>query len=270
MYKNEMIEAIEKHGIDFTAKMLAEYINQKIPAEDVATQFVLEELEAASQGNEIAKQFALSSGFDEDDYVGAMENSFKEVDGADGPQQTLLKYCSILFFDMNLAVELRVRTVDNIMREWQLGKYAAVNNNFKLINIVNKSNFLDEGIFANINNDLNNSINQDCDVMILMAYGYARRTVSAGLYLQRIFNFEEYQHSKMVFISLQRQTGQTVEFQEEAASQAVELLQSYDNRLNRQTVSALISSIELNQVSDITCSNGFIEYEDILQMYYMS
>ena len=87
--KNNMTETIENLGIDKTAELLAEYINQKIPSEDVAIQFILEEIEAASQGNELARIFAENSGFDEDDYIGAMHNSFEEVDGENGPQQEI-------------------------------------------------------------------------------------------------------------------------------------------------------------------------------------
>jgi hypothetical protein len=135
--QNEMIETIEKYGVDYTAKMLAEYINQKIQSEDIAMQFLLEEIEAASQGNEMAKLFAKTSGFDEDDYVGAMYNSFEEVDGVDGPQQEILNLCMMLYPNQTLMTELRIRTVDNIMKDWKLGKYAAVDENQRLINILN-------------------------------------------------------------------------------------------------------------------------------------
>ena len=151
---NKMMEAINNFGIDKTAELLAEYVNQKISSEDIAIQFILEEIEAASQGNEMAKLFAKASGFDEDDYSGAMYNSFEEVDGENGPQQEILNLCMMLYPNQNLMTELRIRTVDNIMKDWKLGKYAAVDENQRLINIVKKSNDLDDGIFANINNDL--------------------------------------------------------------------------------------------------------------------
>ncbi len=242
--KNEMIETIEKYGIDFTTEMLAEYINQKIPSEDVAMQFVLEELEAASQGNEIAKLFASTSGFDEDDYMGAMRNSFEEVDGADGPQQLILNLCMMVYPDQILMAELRIKAVDNIMKEWQLGKYSAVSDEIRLIDVVQKRNNLDDGVFANINNDLNESITRDNDVMIRMAYGYARRTAAAGLFLQGVFSRENYMQASNIFKSLQLQTGQSVEFQEEAASQSNELLLSYSQRLTKNMISKITSVVE--------------------------
>jgi len=133
--KNEMVELIKKYGIDYTSKNLAEYINQKIPSEDVAIQFILEEIEAASQGNELSKIFANNSGFDEDNYIGAMSHSFEEVDGENGPQQEILTLCMMLYSNQNLMAELRVKTVDNIMKHWKLGKYSLVNKKLRLIEI---------------------------------------------------------------------------------------------------------------------------------------
>lgn len=262
-----MIEMIDEYGIDATAKMLAEYLNQKIPSEDVAIQFVLEELEAASQGNETAKLFATSSGFDEDDYIGAIRHSFEEVDGSDGPQQELLNLCMMLYPNQDLTVEFRIKVVDIIMKEWKLGKYSAVNNNLRLIDVVKKRNNLDDGIFANINNDLNESITQDHNVMILMAYGYARRTAAAGLYLQGVFNRENYMQASNIFRSLQLQTGQSVEFQEEAASQAAELLLSYSTRLTRNIINKITMVAELNQVQSAYEGNIYFDFEKVLDFF---
>ncbi len=264
---NEMIKTIEKYGVDYTAQMLAEYINQKILSEDIAIQFVLEELEAASQGNDIAKLFAQNSGFDEDDYKDAMNNSFEEVDGENGPQQEILNLCMMLYPNQNLMTELRIRTVDNIMKDWKLGKYAAVDENQRLINIVKKSNDLDDGIFANINNDLNESITEKHNVMILMSYGYARRLAAAGLCLQGVFSLEDYSQAKNIFNSLQIQTGQTVEFQEEAFSQALELLESYDLRLTKKFVSKIIGTVESKETINAYKNGKYFDYEYIINIF---
>jgi hypothetical protein len=265
--KNEMIETIEKHGIDFTSEMLSEYINLKIPSEDVAIQFILEELEAASQGNATAKLFASTSGFDEDDYKGAMLNSFEEVDGDNGPQQEILNLCMMLYTNQNLMTELRIKTVDNIMKAWKLGKYSALNNKVRLINIVAQVNDSDDGIFANINNDLNESITQNNDVMILMSYGYARRTAAAGLYLQGVFSRENYMQASKTFKSLQLQTGLSVEFQEEASSQSIELLLSYSPRLIKTMISKITSVVELDQVYCAYDKNIDYSFDQVLDFF---
>lgn len=265
--KNKMTETIESLGIDKTAELIAEYVNQKISSEDVAIQFILEEIEAASQGNELARIFAENSGFDEDDYIGAMYNSFEEVDGEDGPQQEILNLCMMLYPNQDLMADLRMKTVDNIMKHWKLGKYSPVNEKVRLINIVKKNNNLPEGIFSNINNDLNDSITMNHDIMILMAYGYARRTVAAGLYLQGVFNRENYNQASNIFKSIQMRTGQSVEFQEEASKQAAELLFSYDNRINKDFIAKTTGIVELNQVMSAYEHNIFYSDEQIIEMF---
>jgi len=262
-----MIETIEEYGIDKTSELLAEYVNQRISSEDVAMQFILEEIEAASQGNELAKIFASSSGFDESDYNGAMHNSFEEVDGEDGPQQEILNLCMMLYPNQDLMAELRMKTIDNIMKYWELGKYAPVNKSLKLLDIVSKNNNLPEGIFSNINNDLNNSITMDHDIMILMAYGYARRTVAAALFLQGVFDRENYMQASNVFKSLQLKTGQSIEFQESASEQSSELLLSYDNRINKEFIAKTTGIVELNQAKSAYENNVLYNDEQIIEMF---
>lgn len=262
-----MIHTIEQLGIDKTTELLAEYLNEKIQNEDVAIQFVLEEIEAASHGNEIARQFASNSGYEKDDFKGAMHNSFEEVDGKDGPQQEILNLCMMLYPNQQLMTELRIKTVDNIMKIWKLGKYAAINNKIRLVDVVKKSNNLPDGVFANINNDLNESIKEDHNIMILMAYGYARRTVAAGLYLQGIFSRENYMQASIIFKNLQLKTGQSVEFQENAAEQADELLLSYSPKLTGDMISLITSVVELNQVESAYEHNIYYDFEKVLDFF---
>lgn len=262
-----MLKTIKELGLDKTAELLSEYINQKIISEDIAIQFILEELEAASQGNQNARLFASTSGFDEDDYKGAMYNSFEEVDGENGPQQEILNMCMMLYPNQELMTELRIKTVDHIMKIWELGKYAEINKKIRLVDLVVKKYDLEEGIFANINNDLNDAISENTDILLKMSYGYARRVASAGLFLQGVFNRENYNHAVNIFRSLQLQTGQSVEFQEEAYSQAVELLQKYDNRFNKVFNSQMISAIELNQVESAYEHNKYFTDEQIFDYF---
>lgn len=101
----------------------AKLINQKINSKRVALQFVLEELDAARQGNATAVNFVNNSGFEPNKYIGAMNNSFEEVDGPNGPQLMLLNHIMTVS-NMDARVKLRLAIVDNIMQEWKLGKYS--------------------------------------------------------------------------------------------------------------------------------------------------
>ena len=265
--QNEMIDLINSIGLDKAAELVAEYLNQKILSEDVAMQFILEELEAASKGNDTAQLFAKTSGFDKDDYEDSMNNSFEQVDGKNGPQQELLNLCMMLYPNQDLMVELRIRVVDHIMKIWELGKYAAINNEIRLIDLVVKRYDLEEGVFANINNDLNDAISENTDILLKMAYGYARRVAAAGLYLQGIFNRDNYDHAVNIFKSLQLSTGQSREFQEKAYEQAIEFLQNYDNRFNKIFNSHIISSIELNQAINAYESDLYFTDEQIFDYF---
>lgn len=98
----------------------------------------------------------------------------------------------------------------------------------RLIDVVNKK--ADTGyVFWNITDDLGHSVDniQASTPMVLMAYAYARRSAAAALYVQGICNKDIFNHVQAVFKSLQLKTGQTVEFQKQAAAQSSEFLQSY-------------------------------------------
>ena len=97
--------------------------NQYIHSDEVALQFILEELDAARQGNDFAINFANNCGFEKNDYIGAMKNSFEEVDGPEGPQQMLLALIMTVD-DMDERVKFRISIVDKIMQERKLGKYS--------------------------------------------------------------------------------------------------------------------------------------------------
>lgn len=126
--KTQLEILIEKDGLDYSSKRIAEILNDKIPTLAVATQFILEELDAASTGNHVAQQFVRDSGFEEHEYAGALHNSFDEVDGENGPQQFLnALLLSQIKNDMDLMISLRVKIVDHLMRHWELGRYALDN-----------------------------------------------------------------------------------------------------------------------------------------------
>lgn len=121
--KTEVEKLIDQDGIDHATRRFAEVISKKLPTKEIAYQFILEEIEAASQGNNAARSFADASGISGSEYKGAMSNSTQEIDGPEGPQQLLLHLCSQLNSNTDLMVEFRVRIADNIMKKFYLGRY---------------------------------------------------------------------------------------------------------------------------------------------------
>jgi Leucine-rich repeat (LRR) protein len=137
--KSELEKLIDADGIDHAAKRFAEIITSKIPTEALAYQFILEEIEAASQGNATAINFAKHSGIGPNEYSGSINNSMPEIDGANGPQQLLLQICSQLMGNTDLMVELKTKITDNIMQQFSLGKYG---NNNEILNDNWKDNLI--------------------------------------------------------------------------------------------------------------------------------
>ncbi|SRR5690554_6797503 len=121
--KSDLEKHIEKDGIEYAAKRFSENIVRKLPTTEIAYQFILEEIEAASQGNLTAMNFARNSGISSNEYKGSMSTSCAEVDGPDGPQQALLAIYMQLMSNPDLMVKLRTMITDNIMKEYSFGKY---------------------------------------------------------------------------------------------------------------------------------------------------
>lgn len=270
---NEMIDLINSIGLDKTAELVAEYLNQKILSEDVAMQFILEELEAASKGNLSAQLFAETSGFDKSDYEGSMSNSFEEVDGPNGPQQEILNLCMMLHSNEQLMVQFRVKIVDRIMQIWKLGKYSSFSSKETLISVVKLREDHDWGLFANIMNDLGEYAkeyaenDQQYNILRLMAYAYARRTAAAGLYLQGYLDRENYNHVSKFFKAIQQTTGFSREFQIEAAQQAIEYLLQYNPKLDNLMISQITTVVELNQVESPYDNGLYFTDEQVFEFF---
>ena len=119
---NEFEKKIGENGLDFVSSFAAGEILKKIHSYGDALQFVLEELDAARNGNQTAVSFADNSGFLSNDYIGAMDRSYDAIDGSDGPQMLLV---SLAFGieDIELMSQFKVATVDKVMQYWKLGRY---------------------------------------------------------------------------------------------------------------------------------------------------
>jgi hypothetical protein len=113
----------------------------------------------------------------------------------------------------------------------------------RLIELLSKNNKTKLGQFEDLNRDLANYVEKNfetCDPTIKMAYGYARRVAMTGLYFQGVVGQNVVNHVQDIFVGLQKMTGQTIEFQREAANQATEVLKSYVPRLTREHERALL------------------------------
>jgi hypothetical protein len=121
--KSPLEKAIERDGIEHATDRVAEIVAAKIPSKVIAYQFILEEIEGASMGNNASQIFAKSSGINSSQYKGALRNSIPEVDGPDGPQQLLLRFSMPLMGNQEMMAKFRCMVVDKIMKKYRVGKY---------------------------------------------------------------------------------------------------------------------------------------------------
>jgi hypothetical protein len=119
--KSDLEKQIELDGVEHAIRRLTEVTLNKIGSKEIAYQFILEELEGASMGNSLSKDFAKTSGINPIEYKGAMDNSMIEVDGPEGPQQ-FLRYIGMQLSEP-LRVQVSLAVVDGVMKKFSLGKY---------------------------------------------------------------------------------------------------------------------------------------------------
>jgi len=124
LFKSSFEKEVIKNGYKDMGKAVANNINNKITSKDLALQFVLEELDAAQYGHEIAQQFAKNSGFNFNEYNNSMRKT-KWNDAKNKLEVIQLYFRNYLsqFQDPILMVNFAVSTVDEVMKSWKLGKY---------------------------------------------------------------------------------------------------------------------------------------------------
>lgn len=137
--KTEVQKAIDSMGFDEASHHYAAMVASKIPTVSVMHQFYMEELDAASQGNSLARSFVEDSGVLEQDYKGALDRSNPDVDGPDGPQQLLLRICMQLAHDQDLMVRFRLQIVTNLVEQMEVD---VPSSTFRVTNEVEMERFI--------------------------------------------------------------------------------------------------------------------------------
>lgn len=172
----------------------------------------------------------------------------------------------------NETIEFLLSELDNQQRV----EDKPLDDILSLKDVVKKRNNLAEGIFANINNDLNDAMtelgysteNSDYEEkLILMSNAYARRIVAAGLVLQGVFSIQDFQHAQKMFQSTQALTIHTREFQVLALDLANQFILSYDDRLTLEILQKIFLPVFQNHSDDVGTAKDlgmYYSYEDIL------
>lgn len=113
----QVIEVLSKLGSEEGLKFFSDLVRGKIPNAAVRWQFLLEELDAAQHGSDLAKSFVRNSRVSSSFYDGALDRSWPEVDGEDGPQQELLRLAMQIQGDADFMVGLRTGIAQAILMD---------------------------------------------------------------------------------------------------------------------------------------------------------
>lgn len=108
-----------------------------------------------------------------------------------------------------------------------------------------------EYLFWNISDDLGHSADtiMNSSPHVIMSYAYARRVAAAALYIQGLFDKDNYDHAVAMFKAIQQKVGGDVEFQEKAAAGSIEFMQSYQFLITSMFTKKLIQIASEYEIS---------------------
>ncbi len=254
---NKIMRLIEKDGIDFVAKRFSEIISGKISSQDIAIQLVLEDLDAASNGNTMSKDFVLNSGFCPYEYENAKRNTFEEIDDA---QEQLGNLSMLLHSNEDLMIEFRIKVIDNIMARWKIGKYSSFHIEESLWDVIEKlKETNNQEPFYDIYIDLENYISQIDDSennhILHMSAMYAIKISASALFLQGLFGSEEYQQIDENFKFMQSITEMETEMMLKSLDMAFEFIKTYNDSIDKELMLKLMSIMD-NNIANSPKENG--------------
>lgn len=138
----------------------------------------------------------------------------------------------------------------------------------KLADIVERK--YDTGyIFWNVVDDLGDCVEaiMASSKQTIMAYAYARRLAVASLYIQGLVKKDGFDHAVSIFKALQIQTEHSVEFQEAAATDAIDYMHSYTVMINKLLACKIIDIAMNYDIPDGRMSDGQL-FESVIDTFH--
>lgn len=126
--KKAVTQLLKEKGEKELADKIAELLNQHIENKATAREFILQELDAMSYGNDTAQDFINQSGFSKDEYKGTMNNSSWENNDTISQLQQYFRMFTLKIDNLNTMFNVNLMIVDYIMKYWKLGKYENTDN----------------------------------------------------------------------------------------------------------------------------------------------
>lgn len=285
----ELYNQIQNDGIDYAgSRFAAVMIDNWLTDYDLAYDFVMQELDGASLGNDLARNFVRESGISPLQYRGAL--SIEAASEVESASNFLMQLSSELQPKKDMIIELRLSIVKNIMAFYEIGNHDNGRQLFQdgLLDSLDALSLLGfvepDKIFSfqKIDNDLDiiseslpKNFNNVLPYNSLMPLLYAKRFVYAGLFNQgkidwREFNEFENNHFRAVMIRIgDRLTkSEQIYFQEESNNKSIELLQAYSKAINKNVIKNMILSAKNNvSLIDIMENDIFITSHMCLAYY---
>jgi hypothetical protein len=119
--RTKVQQLIADHGFDEAVNISAQAVIAKLPNRASAYQFLLQELDGASKGNDQSQRMARESGIPEDHYRGALERDVPEVNEA---HDHITSYSIQLMPEETLMARFRVAIDVEVMKHFELGRFS--------------------------------------------------------------------------------------------------------------------------------------------------
>ena len=118
---NTIQQLIEKRGYEQAVALLAGSIIERLPNRAAAYEFMLQELDGASMGNDNSKKAAANSGIPPSHYKGELNKDVPEIRSA---QDNITNYSLQLADDQELMARLRVDIGVEVMKHFEFGRFS--------------------------------------------------------------------------------------------------------------------------------------------------
>ncbi|UXC18158.1 hypothetical protein [Comamonas squillarum] len=119
--RTKVQQLIADHGFDEAVNVVAQDVIAKLPSRASAYQFLLQELDGASRGNEQSQRMASESGIPEEHYRGALERDAPEVNEA---HNHITNYAMQLMPEQALTARFRVAIDVEVMKHFEFGRFS--------------------------------------------------------------------------------------------------------------------------------------------------
>lgn len=119
--KSKIQQLIDERGYETAVALAADSVIQRIPNRAAAYEFILQELDGASLGNEESKKAAANSGIPPSHYKGALK---KDVPAIEDAQDHIANYSLQLVDDQRLMARFRVDIGAEVMKHFEFGRFS--------------------------------------------------------------------------------------------------------------------------------------------------